>query len=214
MTPQRARTYLWLFVAMSASVCANLLLFQQRSDGSVATNASPTDARILRAATPAGGVRGPELVVDTVRAIQRELKDLNLYPGQVDGKATPLMHAAIVAYEQAQALPITGEPTQSLLRDLIVGPSAGGPAATGQAMGVAPGSAAERLIRDVRQRLIALGYTAGHGDGRMTLELIRGIRAFERDNAMPQTGRISAPLLLQLQRSAAAFKPRAESGTR
>ena len=76
-------------------------------------------------------------------------------------------------------------------------------------VGVAPGSAAEKLIRDIRQKLIALGYSAGHGDSRLTLELIQGIRAFERDNALPQTGRVSAHLVLQLQRSAAAFKPRA-----
>ena len=207
MTPQRARTYCWLFVAMSGSVCVNLLLLQPRQDGrlGVATG----DPKVLRAGIPGPGGSGPEQVADTVRAIQRELKELSLYPGQVDGKPTPLMHAAIVAYEQAQAMPITGEPTQALLRDLIVGPAAGGGPASAQGVGVVSGSAAERLIRDIRQKLIALGYAAGHGDGRITLELIQSIRAFERDNAMPQTGRVSAPLLLQLQRSAASFRLRA-----
>ena len=43
----------------------------------------------------------------------------------------------------------------------------------------------------------------------MSIELIQGIRAFERDSALPQTGRVSAQLLLHLQRSAAAFKAKA-----
>lgn len=202
MTPQRARTYCWLFAAMSVSVCANLLLFQPGRNV-----ASGADSRVMHAG--AAGAHGAGQVADTVRAIQRELKELRLYPGQVDGKPSPLVHAAIVAYEQAQALPITGEPTQALLRDMIVGPSAIAAPPSGQGFGVAPGTAAERLIRDIRQKLIALGYAAGGGDGRMSIELIQGIRAFERDSALPQTGRVSAQLLLHLQRSAAAFKAKA-----
>lgn len=204
MSPQRARTYCWLFAAMSASVCANLLLFQPKLD---AGNAS-TDSKALRMAAGLTGAKSAGQVTDTVRAIQRELKELRLYPGQIDGKPSPLIHAAIVAYEQAQTLPITGEPTQALLRDLIVGPSATSAPTSAQGLGVAAGSAAERLIRDMRQKLIALGYAAGNGDGRMTVELIQSIRAFERDNGLTQTGRVSAQLLLQIQRSAAAFRPK------
>ena len=138
MTPQRARTYCWLFAAMSVSVCANLLLFQPGRNV-----ASGADSRVMHAG--AAGAHDAGQVADTVRAIQRELKELRLYPGQVDGKPSPLVHAAIVAYEQAQALPITGEPTQALLRDMIVGPSAIAAPPSGQGFGVAPGTAAERL---------------------------------------------------------------------
>lgn len=207
MSSQRARTYGWLFVAMSASVCANLLLFQPGQEARRASAGG--ESRAMRMGTPPTASRSAEHVADTVRAIQRELKGLNLYPGQVDGKPTPLVHAAIVAYEQAQALPITGEPTQGLLRELIVGPSASGTAGGQQGVGVAAGSAAERLVRDIRQKLVDLGYQAGSGEGRITIELIQAIRAFERDSGLPQTGRISAHLVLHLQRSAAAFKPRA-----
>jgi peptidoglycan hydrolase-like protein with peptidoglycan-binding domain len=206
MSPQRARTYWWLFLAMSASVCVNLLLFQPRSDSRRSLSA---DARLMRM-TAGPAPRQAEQIADTVRAIQRELKELNLYPGQVDGKPSPLLHAAILCYEQAQALPLTGEPTQALLRDLILGPPTGAAKATPQAGGgVVPGSAADRIVRDVRHKLNALGYAAGPSDGRLTLELMQAIRAFERDNGAPQAGRITANLLLQLQRSATAFRPRA-----
>lgn len=206
MSPQRAKTYFWLFLAMSGSVCANLLLFQPTQGRQAA--APTADAKALRV-TGMAASRSAEQLSDTVRAIQRELKELSLYPGHVDGKPSPLVHAAIVAYEQAQALPITGEPSQALLRDLIVGPSAGPASGASHGVGVTPGSPAERLVRDIRQRLVQLGYAPGNGDGRLTLELIKSIRAFERDSNMPQTGRISAQLLLQLQRSTAAFRPKA-----
>ena len=209
MSPLRVKTYGWLFLAMSASVLANLLLFQSRPDGRAAQTAEsrPLRANAATVGTPASQ-RPADQVADTVRAIQRELSELNLFPGHPDGKATPLVHAAIVAYEQAQALPITGEPTQALLRDMIVGPSARAALTPGQGLGVVAGSAADRLVRDIRQKLVALGYPAGAVEGRLTLELSQGIRAFERENGLAQTGRVSAHLLLQIQRSAAAFKSR------
>lgn len=201
---QRARTYLWLFVAMSVSVLVNLLAFQQGTVGIAAKG----DSKVLRVGGGAVKPSEADLLAETVRAIQRELKELKLYPGQLDGKQTPLIHAAIMAYEQAQALPLTGEPTQSLLRDLIVGPQAGG--ATLQAgFGVVAGSAAERLVKEIRLKLVALGYAPGSVEGKVTVDLMRAIRAFERDNGMSETGRISAALVLQLQRSAASFKTRA-----
>ncbi len=205
MSPQRARTYGWLFMAMSASVCANLLMFQ--SGRSQEPGGGGPASSVLRVGAVKPDVRADN-ITDTVRAVQRELKSLNLYPGQVDGKPTPLIHAAVMAYEQAQALPITGEPTQTLLQELIVGPSPGSGGAGLRGGEVVPGTSAERLLREMRQKLVALGYAAGQGEGRMTAELMQGIRAFERDNDLPQTGRVSAHLLLQLQRAVAAFKPR------
>lgn len=206
MSPsQRIKTYGWLFAAMSATVCANLLLMQPSLNEAGTVSTAGTKAMRAAAETPAS--KSAAQVTDTVRAIQRELRELRLYPGQIDGKPTPLMYAAIVAYEQAQALPITGEPTQSLLRDLIVGPSASGSPPAGQSFGVAPGSAAERLVRDIRQKLALLGYAPGAGDGRLTTELFHAIRAFEKDTGLPQTGRISANLVMQIHRSAAAFRP-------
>lgn len=203
MSPQKLKTYGWLFAAMSASVCANVLMMQPRQEG--AAVATPAGNKAMRVGTAPAEPRSADQVTDTVRAIQRELKELNLYPGQIDGKPSLLLSAAVMAYEQAQALPMTGEASQSLLRDLIVGPST---TASASSAGIAPGSAAERVVRDIRQKLVGLGYAPGHVEGRLTLELIQAIRAYERDVGLPQTGRISAGLMIQLQRSTVAFKPR------
>lgn len=221
MSPQRARTYCWLFVALSLSVTANILVFQTKPQTRGAagvhrdTAAGGSEAIPIRIATTARAIQPSPLspsknadqIAETVRAIQRELKELDFYPGQVDGKPSMLTTAAVVAYEQTQALPLTGEPSQSLLRALIIGPAAM-PAATGYGMGVAPGSAAEKLMREIRQRLVALGYAVGHADGRLSLELIQAIRAFEADNGQRQTGRVTANLLLQVQRGTSALRLR------
>lgn len=205
--PSRTKTYTLLFMAMGSSVCANVLYFQSRA-GTTAAVRDATDPKAMRTASNTEPSRPAAQVSDTVKAIQRELKSLRLYPGQTDGKPSMLLTAAIVAYEQAQALPLTGEPTQALLRELILGPS-GELSKPGQIDGVVAGSQAEKLVREVRETLSGLGYKAGGGDGRLTTELVQGIRAFERDNGLAASGRISAALLLHLQRSAAAFKMRA-----
>lgn len=204
MPSSRAKTYLLLFLAMSASVLLNILWLQSRPDAAQLAGSANKALRVA-AVQPAKSV---DQVADTVRAIQRELRQLHLYPGQVDGRPTLVLHAAIVAYEQAQTLPITGEPSQALLQDLIVGPSARAVSGGASTLGVMPGSAAERLVLDLRQKLVSLGYAAGQGDGRLTGDLMQAIRAFERDHNMPQSGRISAHLVVQIQRSAAAFKAR------
>ncbi len=200
--PQRSKTYVLLFFAMSISVFANILFFQ--APGRPRTTAAAHDPKAMRVGNDAARSAGQ--VNDTVRTIQRELKEMNLYPGQVDGRLSLVVNAAIMAYEQGQALPITGEPTQALVRELIVGPSLDAGKVPAGGNGVIAGTAAEAVLRDLRQKLAALGYTVGNVDGRMTLELIQGIRAFERDNGMPPSGRVGAQLMLQLQRSAVAFK--------
>ncbi len=206
MTPQRAKTYLWLFLALSGSVCANLLLFQSSGGGwSSASRATSKAMRLSVAATTNRADADQNL--DTVRAVQRELKALNLYPGRVDGKANLLTYAAIMEYQQARAMPITGEPSQTLLRHLILGPS-GDPAPSGQGGRVVPGTAADRSVRRIRRMLASLGYQTGPDTGRLTHDFIRGIRAFEAENDLPRVGRITARLAFQMERALARLKPR------
>lgn len=204
MTPQRARTYVLLFAALSLSVFANVLMFQPRSagsDGAARSAGGPTaNVGIAHSGTV-------DEVADTVRAVQRELKGLGLYPGHVDGKSSLLTHAAVLAYEQAQVLPMTGQPSQSLLRLLILGPAGSDAAKPAAAGSVVPGSPAERVVKETRKMLVELGYAAGRDDGRLTVELDKAIRAFEADGGSPVTGRITPGLILRLQRSRAAFKP-------
>ncbi len=56
------------------------------------------------------------------------------------------------------------------------------------------------MIRSVQRSLAKLGYKAGAANGRLTPETTRAIRAFEGDQALPETGRVSGPLISRLAR--------------
>ncbi len=136
---------------------------------------------------------------EITRAIQAALAARNYETGGTDGIAGPVTQAAILAYEIDHQLPLTAEPTEALLRQIEEGGS-------GRASGasVVPGPKAEALIRSVQVALARLGYPVGKPDGRLGEMTIAAIRQFERQQAMPDTGRISGDLLTRLSRLSAA----------
>ena len=56
------------------------------------------------------------------------------------------------------------------------------------------------MIRSVQRSLAKLRYKPGPANGRLTPETARAIRAFEGDQALPETGRVSGPLISRLAR--------------
>ena len=104
----------------------------------------------------------------TVRAVQRELTDRGYDPGPADGNIGLLTQAAIMAYEHDQGLLLTGEPSERLLRRIILGAST-------EDDGAQPGKAkdgetAERLIKGVQKALASLKYAPGQTDGLLSEE--------------------------------------------
>jgi peptidoglycan hydrolase-like protein with peptidoglycan-binding domain len=59
-----------------------------------------------------------------------------------------------------------------------------------------------QVTRAVQQWLASLGYSPGVADGQPKHETSRAIRAFELDQKMPATGRVSGPLVAKLSRAA------------
>ncbi|MCU0955291.1 MAG: peptidoglycan-binding protein [Hyphomicrobium sp.] len=134
----------------------------------------------------------------TTRAIQAALIAKGYETGGADGIAGPVTEAAILAYEIDNGLPLTAEPSDALLAQLNEG-RRGPPAASGGK----PGPKAEALIRSVQTALGKLGYKVGRADGRLGESTIAAIRSFEKQQSMPDTGRISGDLLTRLTRLAA-----------
>lgn len=159
------------------------------------------------AVAKAGSVR-PEAVVaeagagdhvETTRAIQRELQQRGYLSGAADGVPGLVTRAAIMAYEHDNGLPLTAEPSEDLLKRILLGASAlPAKPATGKEKRVQ----AEMLVRTVQQALSGLGYNTGKVDGRLTDDTSRAIRDFESDNGMPDTGRISSQLVAKLAKLA------------
>jgi peptidoglycan hydrolase-like protein with peptidoglycan-binding domain len=135
------------------------------------------------------------------RDIQSALAARGYETGGTDGIAGPVTQAAILAYETDNGLPLTAEPSETLLQTIKEGRRV---ALTGGAL--APGPKADALIRSVQTSLAKLGYKAGGADGRLGEATIAAIRAFEKQQAMPDTGRISGDLVTRLTRLSAASR--------
>jgi len=223
MLPRRVTVQLLAFLILSAGVAANIFFLQssgrtilaQVSDrtawniaaieaaefgdtgsigGTANGNAAVTGLDLMaiqaEAATPVGSD------TDMTRAIQRELQIRGYETGARDGIVGVMTRGAIMAYEHDHHLPLTARPSEDLLKAIILG-EAGKP-------GKKPASAETReakdVIRSVQRSLAKLGYKAGGVSGQLTPQTVSAIRAFEGDQALPETGRISGPLISRLAR--------------
>lgn len=134
--------------------------------------------------------------VELTRAIQRELQAKGYESGAPDGVPGLVTRAAIMAYEADHAQPLTGEPSQGLLKQLVLGVTDGTEQQGTQSR------QAEQVIRTVQQSLARLGFASGMTDGRMGEETVRAIREFEAHQGLPESGRVSGQLVARLARLA------------
>jgi peptidoglycan hydrolase-like protein with peptidoglycan-binding domain len=147
-------------------------------------------------------VAGPD-APEVVSAIQRELQARGYEPGIPDGVAGAVTRAAIMAWEFDHGLGITGEPTEAIMKSIVLGVSAPASAQITtqyQALPKDKRARTEFLVRTVQSSLSALGYNAGKVTGRVNEDTERSIREFEVDQNLPQSGRISGPLVARLAR--------------
>jgi peptidoglycan hydrolase-like protein with peptidoglycan-binding domain len=137
-----------------------------------------------------------------VRAVQRELAARGYDVGQVDGNLSDKTRAAISAYESSQGLPVTGAPSDELLRQILLGDSVAESAATGSvaADSIAAKAVENDTIKTVQQILADLGYSPGPIDGAWGTNTSRAISAFQRDRNIAETGRITPEVLNEFRR--------------
>jgi len=130
------------------------------------------------------------------RAIQRELTVRGYETGAADGIAGTLTRAAIMGFEYDHGMVLTGRSSQDLLRRILLSTNT-----RATPIGSKGQSAEARdMILSVQSSLAKLGYRPGRLDGQLTEETMRAIRAFEVDQALPESGRVSAPLVARIAR--------------
>jgi peptidoglycan hydrolase-like protein with peptidoglycan-binding domain len=139
----------------------------------------------------------PEDAADVTRAVQRELQIRGYETGGVDGVAGVMTRAAIMGFEHDHGMVLTGRPSQALLRRILLG---GGEVRAKRIGSEGQTAEARDVIRSVQKSLSRLGYKPGRIDGRLTPETARAIREFEVDQALPDSGRVSGPLVARLAR--------------
>lgn len=137
---------------------------------------------------------------DLIATIQRELQVRGDELGQPDGVAGAVTRAAIMAWEHDRGLSPTGEPTEAVMKAIVLG-VAGQTASRSRRSGKpcrSKRSRTETLVKSVQQQLSALGYNLGKVTGQVNEDTARAIREFETDQRLTPTGRISAPLVARL----------------
>jgi peptidoglycan hydrolase-like protein with peptidoglycan-binding domain len=138
-----------------------------------------------------------------VRAVQRELAARGYDVGQVDGNLSETTRAAISSFQAKEGLPVTGIPSDDLLRQILLGDSIAPSAATGSVAAqdsIAVNAAEHGMVMNVQQILADLGYVPGPIDGAWGDNTSRAISEFQRDRGLPETGQISPELLNEFQR--------------
>ena len=141
-----------------------------------------------------------------VTAIQRELAARGYSRGPTDGILGDETRRAIAAFEKEHGLPITGAPSDDLLRRILLGEGVAPAASTGSVTGSAPSakpvpSASDQAtVKQVQEILADLGYSPGPVDGAMGDETQRAVSAFQRDRKIAQNGRITPELLREIKR--------------
>ncbi len=164
-------------------------------------------------------LRGQAASQQLVTAIQRELAARGYASGAASGKLSDETRRAIATFEKDHGLPVTGSPSDELLRRILLGeavtPNTGSVAAAAGATAANPGTAGsdDSTIKQVQQILADLGYAPGPIDGAMGEETERAVSAFQRDRKIAQNGRITPELLREIKRvtgrdlAAAASRP-------
>lgn len=138
-----------------------------------------------------------------VRAVQRELAARGYDVGQVDGTLSDKTRAAISAFQSNQGLAVTGVPSDDLLRQILLGDSLEGSAATGSVAGSgspAADATETATVKRVQRVLADLGYAPGPIDGAWGENTARAVSAFQRDRNIAETGQITPELLDEVER--------------
>jgi peptidoglycan hydrolase-like protein with peptidoglycan-binding domain len=141
--------------------------------------------------------------------VQKALAASGFYNGPIDGVAGKRTKAAIMAFQQANGLDVTGAATPELAeRILFTQQIAKAAGLTTSALPAAEEPDGKTI--KVQKELSKLGYFAGDISGVMSEDTRAAIRAFERDRDLIETGEINDELLAALDSTAERQSPPAE----
>jgi peptidoglycan hydrolase-like protein with peptidoglycan-binding domain len=153
-----------------------------------------------------------------VEDVQRELLATGHYRGLVDGVAGKQTSIAIRNYQRDNQMPITGEPTRTLIEHIrytrkvaaaseftgSISPAKTEPARAPKVVIPAPRQQGLARIRDVQQKLRKLGYGIPAVTGEIDDDTRSAILEFEMDFGLGMDGAISKELLAALKVADAA----------
>ena len=134
-----------------------------------------------------------------IAAVQRELTDRGYGLGQINGKAGIITRSAIMAFEFDQHFSLTGEPSEELLRRILL--SLSGP---NQEPALPPSPKAAGIIHGAQLLLQRLGYYTGLINAQLDEPTRKALRRFEADSGLVPKGRIAGDVMAEIVRRAHA----------
>jgi hypothetical protein len=196
MTRFRARLSLFAIMAIFLATASNALFMQERvglPTTSVSITQFPADKGSPAAeASPAPLGRGEEIKGPRLHAaLERELGRRG-YSDQLR-HLTNGLKLAVLAYEFDNGLPLTGEPTQALLKRILFDMNQGPRGAFADRAELNP-----KLVIETQRMLTGLGFFSGTFSGRVDVWTSKAIGDFERHRGLPLTGRLTAETVLEL----------------
>ncbi len=214
MGPLLARVVFLAFVCLAIGITINALYLQQGPLPKSQTASKPkiipdrvnkkrnlatgsTDTKKTKAESESKPPLKTLKSVDLVRAIQRELKTKGYEPGRVNGVAGLETRAAIMAFEFDKNLQVTAQPSQQLLKHILLGSS---PSSKPTKNKTDYSADAKNVVMAVQRVLADLGYSPGEIDGVYGNSTRRAIGDFERDRGLPVKGRVSGKLIQEIAR--------------
>ena len=196
MTQLQARLTLFAITAIFAATASNALFLQDRVRlGLPSTAVSLTQFPAGKSAPEKGDL--PDLLEQdpsTPRlyvALQRELA-LRGYSTQLRVRPNGL-RLGVLAYEFDNGLPLTGDPTDVLLKRILFDGNQGPRGAFADRAEVNT-----KLVMEAQRMLAGLGFFRGTFSGRIDVWTSNAIRDFERHRGIPLTGRLTDQTLLEL----------------
>ncbi len=131
----------------------------------------------------------------TALAIQEGLASLGYDPGPTDGRPGPATKAAIEAYQRDNQLPVDGEVTRELSEHIDKSVARGGDSPE---LILARDNLLRSYTRAIQDFLIELGYDPGPVDGAIGPQTRLAIKAYERDQGLPERGLVTKSLLAHM----------------
>jgi peptidoglycan hydrolase-like protein with peptidoglycan-binding domain len=171
------------------------LQLQASADADLSVRTASIDRATTDLSTPEVAPADAKLTA----SIQRELTDRGYGCGAINGKAGLMTRSAIMAFEFDQHFQLTGEPSDELLRRILLGLTAG----TNDPL-LPPGEKAGRIIAGAQRLLRRLGYDPGQVNGQLTEPMRKALRMFEADAGMIPKGRVSGEVMAEITRRAHA----------
>jgi hypothetical protein len=222
MTPLRARLTLLAIMALFLATAGNALFLQERArtpstmwsgrlpPETPAVTSDAPEAEPQPAAPPVQAAEAQPEVSQPVPpqpshaqppaepaplriliALQREL-GRHGYAGQLQAQANGL-RLAVLAYEFDNSLPLTGEPTEGMLKHVLFDLNQAPRGAFADRAEANP-----RLVIEIQKALLGLGFFRGALSGRMDPWTSEAVKDFERHRGLMLTGRLAEATLLEL----------------